>query len=149
MRGSTALAWLSLVFALAGCSSEYPMAPVRGRVTSQGQPVTGGQIMFAPQAVAGSKTGSYPGKAAFGPIDKDGTYELGTHGDKDGAVIGRHEVSYLPATTEGDENEDRPAAFIISQQDIQKEVSSGKNEINFELIANPAAKGWKPRPPGK
>jgi hypothetical protein len=123
------------------------MAPVRGRVTAQGQPVTEGQIMFAP--VADAKTGAYPGKAAFGQIDKDGKFELSTNGDKDGAVIGRHEVTYLPVPSQAEEDEDRPAAFIVSQQDTQKEVTTGKNEINFELIANPAAKGWKPRPPSK
>lgn len=147
MRVGTVLALLPVVFSVAGCGSEYPMAPVRGRVTSQGEPVTGGQIMFAP--LADGKTGSYPGKAAFGQVDKDGNFELSTNSDKDGAVIGPHEVTYLSAATEGDENEDRPAAFVVSQQDTQKEVAKGQNEINLELIANPAAKGWKPRPPGK
>ncbi|MEM9351713.1 MAG: hypothetical protein AAGA92_01755 [Planctomycetota bacterium] len=76
---------------LAGCDSPpYDLAPAAGRVTVDGQPLTGAKVMFAP-ATAGS---SYKvGKPAFGMLNEEGVFELSTYKPGDGAVVGDHWVT--------------------------------------------------------
>ena len=127
---------------LTGCKgSEYNTAPVKGRVTFQGQPAKGGQIFFHP-VENNEKPNNNPGKSAFAEIDKEGNYQLSTYGVFDGAVVGRHRVVYASAGGESDEG--RPASYLVPEDKAEVEVTSGKNEINIDLVANPAAAGWKP-----
>src|SRR4051812_22834069 len=71
---------LAAVF-LPGCSKqEY--APVSGKVLYRGEPLKFGSVMFQPEA----------GQPARGQIREDGTFYLSTHGDGDGARIGRNLV---------------------------------------------------------
>jgi hypothetical protein len=70
--------------AAAGCGSGRPeLAPVSGRVTYGGKPVTSGRIHFWPQE----------GPKASGRIGEDGTFELTTYEPGDGAVLGKHTVT--------------------------------------------------------
>ncbi len=72
-----------LLLTVAGCGSDkLPLAKVEGKVLYRGQPLKFGAITFQPQ------TGP-PAKARIQP---DGTFELGTYEDRDGAVIGSHNV---------------------------------------------------------
>ncbi len=138
------IVWLSALL-LAGCkSAEHQTAPVKGKVTSKGQPVTSGQLFFYPleEQRDGRKN---PGKPAFANIEKDGTYRLSTYGQFDGAVVGRHRVSYVNSGG-GDEEEGKPPAYLMPEDKAETEVVDGANEINFELIINPQAANWKPRP---
>jgi hypothetical protein len=74
---------------VAGCSdAEYPVVPVAGVVTLDGEPLAGGVINFQP--VSTSKGSSGPGSSAR--IDDEGRYVLETiHGDR-GAVVATHTV---------------------------------------------------------
>jgi len=64
---------------LTGCGSDGPdIAPVRGKVTFQGKPVTTGRVMFYPSE----------GRASNGLIESDGTYQL-----REGALVGSHKVT--------------------------------------------------------
>ena len=60
-----------------GCNSSTPPGPVtvRGRVTFQGQPLTGGLIVFAPDPDRGSGGRPIPGE-----IGPDGTFQLRHNG---------------------------------------------------------------------
>lgn len=85
------LSLTSLLLMLAGCSSsEFDLAPVVGKVTLEGKPFSWGSVMFSPIAQAGEIES---GKPAFGVLAADGTFELSTYSEKDGAVIGDHWVS--------------------------------------------------------
>ena len=66
-----------------GCGSDrLPTAPVEGKVLYQGKPLEFGSVIFQPDV----------GLPARGTIASDGTFRLSTHGNGDGAVIGRHRV---------------------------------------------------------
>ena len=131
------------VLLLAGCKgAEYKTAPVKGKVTSQGKPVTTGQIFFHPIEDK-NKPANRPGKAAFANLEKDGSFQLSTYGINDGAVVGRHRVSY--EGPDGESEEGSPAPYLVPEDKAEVEVVAGQNEINIELVANPDAAGWKPR----
>ncbi|MBA3485419.1 MAG: carboxypeptidase regulatory-like domain-containing protein [Pirellulales bacterium] len=69
-----------------GCGSETPpMAPVKGKVLLDGQPLMSGRVSTVPAA----------GRGSNGTIQSDGTFELSTYGDGDGALIGLHTVSVV------------------------------------------------------
>jgi len=75
----------------AGCNPPLPpMAPVKGTVTLNGQPVTSGQVAFVP---ADDKTGA--GLSA-GTIGSDGTYEIHT-ANQSGAPLGKYKVTVSPS----------------------------------------------------
>ncbi len=67
-----------------GCGPKRPnIAPVKGHVLFDGQPLTTGSLATMPKA----------GRGAKGVINSDGTFELSTFGKGDGATIGRHKVA--------------------------------------------------------
>jgi hypothetical protein len=76
---------LAVPVLLAGCSAsnEFPTEEVRGKITYRNAPVTTGTVVFVPE-------GDKP--AATGEIKPDGTFELTTYEENDGAVIGKHTV---------------------------------------------------------
>jgi hypothetical protein len=77
---------VSLVFICAGCGQKGPkMAPVKGRVELNGQPLKTGNVITIPDA----------GRGAKGPIQADGTFELGTYQTRDGAIVGTHKVGVI------------------------------------------------------
>ncbi len=132
-----------LVTSLSGCGgSDFDTAPVRGEVTHQGKPVSGGSVTFRPKATDGS---TRAGKPASGIVESDGTYVLGTYGKSDGAVIARHSVSYSAPSVEVKmveiDGDSRPAGPIpvspyagLVPKEKEIEVVSGKNKIDIELV---------------
>jgi hypothetical protein len=89
---------------LAGCSNQYELATVRGRVlTCEGKPAAGGVVIFRPMddpEATGRPKGN-PGREARGTVAEDGTFTLTTIGIEPapGAVTGRHTVSFqMPPT---------------------------------------------------
>src|SRR5437899_2543704 len=93
-RGNRSSPWragalVSLVlFGAGGCGGETVFFPVSGKVTyKDGTPVTAGLVIFEPvdQKVS-----------ARGAIRPDGTFQLGTHRDDDGAMAGDYKVLVAP-----------------------------------------------------
>jgi hypothetical protein len=81
----------TLACLIAGCATDDPhpaTVPVQGKVTYEGKPVPKGTVTFQPEG----------GRPAVGEIQPDGTYRLGTFGDKDGAIPGIHKVMILANT---------------------------------------------------
>lgn len=126
---------LFLVALLSGCSGggEFPTSPVKGKVTYKGKALPTGTVMFVPDS----------GPPAYGNIDKEGNYTLGTYGEKDGAVMGKHKVSITALEEMGDvlpeARSGTPPSLIpdkysnIDNSGLTFEVKSGDNEANFEL----------------
>ena len=86
-----------------GGGGSYDLVPVSGKVTLDGNPVSGVDVSFQP-------TSSTPDTAApgsFGKTDAEGRYTLKTIGEggKEGAVAGKHIVRLSMASGE-DEDED-------------------------------------------
>jgi hypothetical protein len=59
------------------------VAPVKGKVLLDNQPLTKGGVVTLPLA----------GRGAHGVIQPDGTFELSTYGKGDGASLGPHKVA--------------------------------------------------------
>jgi hypothetical protein len=92
MRVGWLVRLIVLAAALPGCGDRQPKRVlVRGRVLYQGKPLSGGTIVFTPDA----DRGNY-GPLAHAPIEADGTYRLTTDGGV-GASPGWHRVTIAPA----------------------------------------------------
>lgn len=116
---------------LAGCGpgSGFPTAPTRGRVICEGKPVPHVRVYFEPLETGKS---ALVGRSGYGICKEDGTFEISSYGDKDGAVIGRHRVR-----VGGPHPEDFPNykcdCYLNSEVDLMEvDVKKGKNE--FELV---------------
>jgi hypothetical protein len=72
---------------IAGCGGghELPTAPVRVIVTLDGHPVTKGGVHFIPER----------GRHAKGKLEPDGSAELFTYSEHDGAIIGKHRIAVV------------------------------------------------------
>lgn len=148
------LASVGLLVTLSGCSAGTPgTGAVTGKVTTaDGQTVTSGSLTFAPA------TGT-EGKPATGVVQADGSYTLTTYEKDDGAVIGRHNVTYSPGSggpdeeeegeepseDSGEHDEEEVAPEVpfsgLMPKESEVEVKAGPNEINIELVADPNAGG--------
>ncbi|MBA2114140.1 DUF4198 domain-containing protein [Bremerella alba] len=121
---------LCLIFLIAGCSSESPfdMAPVTGTVLYQGKPLPYGNINFRPLS----------GSPAFSRIDSNGTFTLSTYGDRDGAIVGKHEV-LIKATDIDAGKPPRNNSGIempVLQSVIPKKYTSfATSELTVEVVA--------------
>lgn len=129
---------LSLCSALSGCGSgggEMPVAPATGKVVFNGEPVNGGSITLSPIAVAKGNAG----KPASATIGSDGTFKLSTYSSNDGAVVGKHRVSFSPPPGETKTNPDGHTAQLPGKYDgavlktTEVEITSGSNELTIEL----------------
>lgn len=132
---------------LCGCGGggEFDVAPVTGKVLCEGEPVTAGFITFTP--IAKDKKGE-PGKPAAGIIQPDGTFELTTYEPGDGAVVGKHNVTYSPPMAGeeggGEEEELEEGESASTPPPVQKHacrlggsatatVKAGDNNLTIEL----------------
>ena len=73
-----------LALAAVGCGGKYSPVAVEGTVTLDGQPLDGAMVSFLPQEGAG--------RAATGMTDADGTFQLTTFQEGDGALPGTYRV---------------------------------------------------------
>jgi hypothetical protein len=143
MRRIIVSCFVGSLLLLAGCNSDgMNKAPVSGKVLANGQPVTEGSLLFAPQAADGGADAGIP---ALGKVQQDGTFTLGTSGTSDGAVIGKHQVIYNPPRQDAPDWDGygtppavkvSPFAGLVPKQAII-EVKAGKNEITIELVPAP------------
>jgi hypothetical protein len=107
-----------------GCSGggQFATAEVRGKVTSQGEPVAGAVVSFTPQAASGGSGG----KGATGTTDAEGRFVLTTYMQGDGAVVGKHHVS----VSSDDANRALPGN---PPSDLVLDVQPGSNDFSIEL----------------
>ncbi len=104
---------------LVGCggSDHEQTAPVTGKITFQGAPVTKGRIAFYPPK----------GRPAMGAIQSDGTYSLTTFDQGDGALLGKHRVTITVNETVG--GQPPPASFEEEIKQAGKTASSGVAKV--------------------
>ena len=125
---------------LSGCgSSSQELTDVVGRITVDGQPVSGCQVTFLP--VGG-------GSPSYGKTDRKGVYQLMFTRDKFGARIGPHKVTLETRNLSAAEQEELGAAGVelssssvsippryLEEGALTAEVKSGRNRIDFELTS--------------
>lgn len=123
---------------LSGCAEQAetkPTAPVKGTVTYQGKPLETGEVVFFPDSGE---------RIASGKIQPDGTFQLTTYEEGDGAIPGNHKVTIVAERDmEGISAEDPEASMepslIPTKYNLQKTsgltavVKEGENEIQLDL----------------
>ena len=122
---------------LAGCSSgnQFPTEEVRGKIMYRNAPVTTGTVVFVPE-------GDMP--SASGEIKPDGTFQLTTYDEHDGAVIGKHSVmvtavedmsNMLPEERSGTPRTLVPPKYSnYTTSGLMAEVTEGEpNSVTLEL----------------
>ena len=134
---------LGLAVTLCGCgkSNQKETFSVKGVVSFEGKPLEFGSVVFVPKG---------GGPTAMANIARDGSYELGSYSETDGAVPGIHQVMILadkPAGTgAGALPEDsirKPTGGNVSvipekfadlvNSGLEVTVQSQPNRVNFEL----------------
>lgn len=112
-----------------------PTFEVTGKVVfPDGSPLTGGWIILeSPKE----------GLAARGVIEVDGTFQLGTYGQTDGAVAGKQRVAIMPATPEGIDPDSGTTPPPIHQRFMHMDTSGLEINVSptgtnhFDIIVMP------------
>jgi len=153
VRLAAGLFSIFLLIVLTGCSGGAKQAAtgkVSGKVTYEGKPVEAGSITFTPITTGTSADTGVASKPAGGAVKSDGSYVLTTYVDGDGAIVGRHTVTFFPAAPqapaesggEPGKHDEAPAVSPyrgLMPKEAEVEVKAGANEINIELVPNPKA----------
>lgn len=114
---------------LSGCGrNEFRVARTEGVVECNGQPVSGGVVFFSP--IADSDQTTLAGKPASGDVDTDGSFTLSTYHDGDGAIVGRHKVTYSPPVSDDPQ---APRFACAGAAPIEVEIEPGDNSVTIEL----------------
>lgn len=129
------LAVAALLF-LTGCGPQS--SSISGKVTYQGQPVTGGSITLLPVGASGAESS---GKPAAANVQADGTFTMAPGSDAGGASPGQNRVVYsapvteLPAGVELQPGQSPPASPFAGLRPTNEtvEVKAGKNSLEIEL----------------
>jgi hypothetical protein len=133
------LAWF------AGCGPHEELARVSGKVTLDGAPLTGAQIVFEDAA---------HGVSVNAPLEADGSYTIRTY-DKDGVPPGTYQVAVRPGSfstgeaplvSEANTRAAPPASTIpdryrsVGTSELTASVVAGDNaNVDFALVSQPAA----------
>ena len=123
MRSLSVLSFAFAVLIVASGCQRDAMAPVKGRVTCNGQPVKDVTITFSP--VPESEKDKEPGKPGTGHTDAEGNFVLSTFKEYDGALIGKHRIQISI-------DEANPTRCVKSKT-IEVEVKPGQNNFPIEL----------------
>ncbi|MDY0170616.1 MAG: hypothetical protein RBS80_29010 [Thermoguttaceae bacterium] len=140
-RRSPALGIVLLaVLAVTGCGGGgESVYPVRGQIVySDGSPATdleGFTVTF--ESVEHAATAEQVGIGAWGLVQSDGTFTVGTHKGADGAVLGRHRVAISPEVqlAEGPVGKSPiPTKYAtMANSGLEVEVARGRNNIVLTL----------------
>ena len=116
-------------FLLPGCSNDLPpIGPLTGTVSLGGKPYANGSLMFTPAS------GGRPSVAA---IDENGNFEAMYNLSTPGALIGKHTVTFEPATEESAEEDEfkpySPPDESFKIEPFQISVEAGGTEVTLTL----------------
>ncbi len=115
------------VICLAGCRGhELNTAPVRGTVTLDGKPLARGTVIFTPTQ----------GRSANGRIQSDGSFNLSTYGDGDGAIVGSHKIAVYEAPVERE-----PGKFDVDRPQLPAKIPElyrdpDRSGLSFDVQAD-------------
>jgi hypothetical protein len=105
---------IALIASCLGCGSDSSMAPVRGKVTLNGQPIAEGAIATLPKA----------GRGAQGKIT-NGKFVLGTDTGSDGALVGTHQVAVIAQEKPSGAGPEAKAGKLLVPQRYTDPTTSG------------------------
>ncbi len=114
---------LTVILMCTGCGQKGPTtAPVEGRVLLNGQPLTTGNVLTIPDA----------GRGAKGPIQPDGSFQLGTFKTEDGAIVGTHKVAVVAYNLPANAGPEAASGTLLVPQRYTNPESS---ELTIEVKA--------------
>jgi hypothetical protein len=138
------LALVPVIVALAGCGgTDLSLGQVSGKVTMNGQPVSGATVSFIPDT-----TKNTSGPMSSGILNAQGEFTLSTLDGVQGAVIGSHKVTVTcpfdeSAGSSGSGDAVAPAPTTpcdvptkyegFATTDLSAEVNKGSNDFTFDL----------------
>ena len=115
-----------------GAGADLATGKVSGKISAGGQPVTGGELTFAP--IGAGKNGS-------AKVGADGTFTVSTYGQGDGAVIGKHKVTFTPPAVEappvpaGGHTATPASPYAgMAPKEAEITISKGDNTVDIELV---------------
>lgn len=120
-----------LLSAAIGCggSSGEPLGAVTGKITENGQPLSGALVMFVPESGSGGPSS--------GETDASGDFQLKYNTGEEGATIGSHRVVITIPGTEPPApmgGETKPVKSEPSREFFKEaEVVDGDNTLTFEI----------------
>lgn len=116
-----------------GCNdSPYEVAPVSGKVTIDGTPITSGKVMFAPVSKDASVKSGKPG---FGRLQADGSFTISTYGEQDGAVVGKHWATVITSKDEKHgPNIPRFARYTVRSGTLEVQANQ-ENQFEIDIKA--------------
>lgn len=135
--------YLSCVFGIVlglavtvGCGEEGNTVPVSGKVTVDGVPLVGVEVVFSPKSVGGNNN---PGPYSFGETNENGEYSLKTRYKDEGAVIGPHKViMQYPDMQPGVMDELRDALADAKDAEekaaAQEEIAAYKKKLKGRIV---------------
>lgn len=132
-----------LTMLVSGCGGhDYPIAPVEGVVTLDGEPLADAQVGFEPIRAARQAEAGF---GSYGQTDAQGHYRLESlHGDQ-GAVVGKHRVSISTMRAEEGPNgeikivepERVPERYQAADALTFEVPEGGTSEADFALTSKP------------
>ncbi len=123
--------WGCVIACLAVGCSEMTVAPVRGTVTLDGQPLPKASVLFQPEA---------GGRPSSGVTDENGKYRLSYSMQEEGAEVGQCVVKISTALEAADYGSKRPKELVpprYAKQPVIVEVLPRSNSIDIELTTAP------------
>jgi|688.fasta_scaffold80424_3 hypothetical protein len=124
-------AWICLgvvIVGLSGCGSDIKLVPVEGKVTLDGSPLAGAEVLFRPKQ----------GRPVAGDTDAAGRYRLQYTPERFGALPGPH-VVHITTVREGDEDaaskppRERVPARYNARTELEVTVADDRKSYDFAL----------------
>ena len=123
-----------------GCGQkDVALAPVTGKVTVDGKPLSSGTVSLIPDVAAGGEGAKEAGKIptlglSGGGIGPDGTYKIYT-GGKEGAPLGKYKIRIVPPQTQTKKDKDAKEAPDIGYK--KDYTDANKTPLHYEVVASP------------
>ena len=135
-RAYLVLVTVGVLTAGTGCSDGPPLGTVSGTVTQNGQPIPFAYVQFQPTEPRGTYASAY--------TDVDGRYELQFSESRNGALVGRHEVTIRTAALDEIQVEDRETGKLVTpvlpagykpklELKFERAVEAGGNTVDIQL----------------
>jgi len=117
---------------LAGCGTggQFPVAKADGEFHVGGKPLTVGRVMLSPMAAGEDATKA--GRPAFGDLNSEGAFVLSTYDDRDGAVVGKHRVTWINTDRKSDAGKALGIERLMYPAPVEIEADK-ENHLRLEI----------------
>jgi hypothetical protein len=113
-----------------GCGGSDAFVPVSGKVTLNGNPLSGATVMFQPMGKPGSIVA---GEGSTGKTNDKGEFTLKSSTGKNGALVGKHSVSITALNPKVGEHDTRPPRGGWPTADKVPSRYNAKSELTFDV----------------